>query len=271
MALTYDHRFLFLDSAGRKRLLERAMACAPAIAERLRVPQAAVRNARLLGCGNYGCTLLVEGLPRNKAVIKITADNMEANAALQIVEDYLAEQEEGLIKIEQVFQLGKCSALPGMRPFTFKNPVLGRTVQMRGPRPLWVLQREELDDAWPRLQAMGRKKREVDAAMNIIWSYAFVLAGERVTYKRGSRYMSRPKAEDLDKALDYVHGHALLGALEWLIERDMVWLDMRKVINLGWREGTGLVIRDVGFTESGRDSLDEIESVGGARGQTRRR
>lgn len=51
----------------------------------------------------------------------------------------------------------------------------------------------------------------------------------------------------------------------------MVWLDMRKVINLGWREGTGLVIRDVGFTESGRDSLDEIESVGGARGQTRRR
>ena len=114
MALTYDDRFPFLDSAGRKRLLERAMACAGPIAERLKVPEAAVRNARLLGCGNYGCTLLIEGLPRDKAVLKITSDNMEANAALQIVDDYTAHQEDGLLKIEQVFQLGKCSVLPGI-------------------------------------------------------------------------------------------------------------------------------------------------------------
>lgn len=284
MALTYDDRFPFLDSAGRKRLLERAMACAGPIAERLKVPEAAVRNARLLGCGNYGCTLLIEGLPRDKAVLKITSDNMEANAALQIVDDYTAPQEDGLLKIEQVFQLGKCSVLPGMRPFSYTKQAMSgsyygqatkSSVHYRGPgapyRPLWVIQREELDDAWPRLQAMKRKKKDVDDALHVIWSYASNLAEDQVTHKRGSRHrMPGPTHERLDAALAVVEGSALLGALEWLIERDMSWLDMRKVVNLGWRPGTGLVIRDIGFTEASRNVLDEVESVGGARGQTRR-
>jgi len=279
MALTWDKRLPFVDTAGRKRIVERAMACAGLIAEQIGVPEAAVHNARLLGCGNYGCTLLIEGLPRDRAVIKVTSDNLEANAAKQISEDGTRRHEPGLVQIHKVFRLGKCSVMPGMRPFVFKHAATGQTVTYRGGgtpyRPLWVIQREEIDDAWPRLKALGVKQAAATEALGVIWRYATDLAAFQTSFGRFRHHsIARPASEDVDRAMALVHGHALVNAIDWLVERDMSWLDMRKIINLGWREGrtredTGLVIRDIGATESGAEVLEEIDVVGGARGQTR--
>ncbi len=285
MALTWDKRLPFLDTEGRKRVVERAMACAGAIAKQIGVPEDAVRNARLLGCGNYGCTLLIEGLPRDRSVIKVTSDNLEANAAQQIVEDYTAPQEAGLVQIHKVFRLGKCAVLPKMRPFVFtpqpRYTAYGvqpsTKMSYRGPgapyRPLWVIQREELEDAWPRLKALGVRKAEADKALSIIFNFAQDFAEFHTTFGGRRRGWTKlPSAEDLSVAAKVVRGEALVSAIEWLVERDMAWLDMRKVINLGWRDGVGLVIRDIGFTAAERDVLDEVETVDGAvRGQLRRR
>lgn len=267
--ITYNDRFPPLDAAARKRLAERFMACAPAVAKKIGVSEHAVRNARMLGCGYYGCTYLVEGLPRDRAVLKVTTDNMEGNAAQQIVEDGTARHEAGLPKISSVFRLGQCSVLPGMRPFVFTPPRFGPSrmkTYYKGPgapyRPVWVIQREELDDAEPHLRARGLKKAAIDKAIDVIWRYGSDLSSVQTSFGRRRTGIRRPTPDELDTAMVVLKAEALINAIDWLAERDMAWLDMRKLANLGWREGSGLVIRDIGFTESGGDYLEDIETIG---------
>lgn len=272
MALTWEKRLPLIDAAGRKKVVERAQACAPQIAEKIGVSVDRVSNARLLGCGNYGCTLLLEGLPRDRAVIKVTSDSLEANAAARILEE--GDAPDGIVKIHKVFRLGRCSVQPRMRPFTYREAREGRQVSWRGPgapyRPLWVIQREELDDAWSHLK--GRvKQSEVTKSLDVINTFAMDIKENWTSFGRPGRTRLAVSDEDLRNAAKKIHGEKLVEAIDWLGNADMSWLDMRKVINLGWREGTGLVIRDVGATEAGTDMLESIDFVGGARGQTKRR
>lgn len=284
---TWNDRLPLINTAGRKQVIARTMACASLIAERIGVPTISVENARVLGCGNYGCTLLVEGLPRDRNVLKVTADNLEANAAKAIVEDGTAENEAGLPRIHQVFRIGKCSVLPRMRAFEYVppkdrlaahlNPGAQHKVHWKGPgapfRPLWVLQREELDDAWPALQKLGVKQQQAKGCLFSIYQYAKYLTEVQTSFGRPSAHTRQGIGdrfnEQLDREIKRVHGQALVGAIEWLIERDMSWLDMQKIANLGWRPGVGLVIRDIGFTASGQDELEDIETVGGVAGKHR--
>ena len=276
MSLTSEKRLPFIGTEGRKKVVERALAFAPNLAEAFRIPEAAIRASQLLGCGNYGCTLLVPGLPRDRSVLKITSDNLEGNAAARILEE--GDAPAGIVKIHKVVRLGRCSINSRMRPLEYKQAVApfgGRTQTVRymGPgapyRPLWALQREELDDAWPHLKALGVKKIDVDNATMVFSRFARDLMMYNTSFGRPNRfgYAMKPDGDEIDAAAKLVHGEALVEAIEWLIERDMSWLDMRKVVNLGWRPGTGLVIRDVGATEAGANVLDDIETVGGARGR----
>lgn len=282
---TWDDRLPLISTAGRKQVIARTMACASLIAERIGVPTERVQTARVLGCGNYGCTLLIEGLPRDRNVLKVTTDNLEANAAKAIVEDGTAKDEAGLPRIHQVFRVGKCSVLPKMRPLeytraavTYANGVAYVTdepARWRGPgapfRPLWVLQREELDDAWPALQKLGVSQRQAKGCLYSIFQYARYLTEVQTSFGRPTiisrRGLGEQFQEQLDREIKKVHGQALVGAIEWLIERDMSWLDMQKIANLGWRPGVGLVIRDIGYTASGPDQIEEIETVGGVAGK----
>ncbi len=278
-ALLHKHRLPFIDARGRSVLKERLAACAPDVSKSFGIPLERLAAMKELGCGNYGCTFLLPGYARDKSVLKVTTDNLEANAA-----HYLSREgnyPEGVVRVWKVAQLGKCSVLKHMRPFVYKvpedwdNPRRDNrqpTTLYRGPgapyRPAWVLWREELEDAWPKLQKRGVKqlalKRALDALFRYIMDYAI-----NTSFVRRKSMFAAPERRTVYEELRPVQGERLLEACEWFVENDMVYLDFRKLVNLGWRDGTGLVIRDVGFTEAGTDNLEDIPRAGEARGRMR--
>lgn len=274
-ALLHSDRFPFIDARGRAILKERLAACAPEVARKFGIPVERLRDMRELGCGNYGCTFLLSGYPREKAVLKITSDNMEANAALYLSQE--GDPPEGVVRVWNVTQLGKCSVLKGMRPFSYQPPGDWRQPSppkkfYKGPgapyRPAWVLWREELEDAWPKLRAMGVKQFALKSALDSLFRY-ILSYGENTSFGKKTAFGS-PDRRDVYEELRPVKGERLLEACEWFVENDMLYLDFRKIVNLGWRDGTGLVIRDVGYTEAGTDNLEAIERAGEARGRKRR-
>ena len=273
-------RLPFIDARGRSVLKERFAACAPDVAKKFGIPLERLQSMRELGCGNYGCTFLLSGYPREKAVLKVTTDNMEANAAYYLTRE--GNYPEGVVRVWDVTQLGKCSVLKHMRPFVYKVPEDwdnprrdGRqpTTLYQGPgapyRPAWVLWREELEDAWPKLQARGVKQFTLKSALDALFRYILSYS-ENTSFGKRSR-LHAPERRDVYEELRPVKGERLLEACEWFVESDMVYIDFRKIVNLGWRDGTGLVIRDVGFTEAGVNNLAEISRAGEARGRKRAR
>lgn len=239
-SLTWEDRAPFLDAAGRRRVHARFLGCGPAIEKAFRLPSGAIRRAKKLGCGYYGCAYLLPKQPESHAVVKVTSDPLEANAVRAL--EKLKKKSKlpaGVLRLHGVRELGKCA-------------VKGRDV-----RTLWAIWREELDDAWPHVRERGVKLREFDALLEELADYMELRAGKAAF---------GPERSEVRARLGKIEGQALLEACEWLMEHGLFALDVVKPDNIGWRQGTGLVIRDIGATEAERDVRKEIARVGGASG-----
>lgn len=256
---TWNERFPFLSSAAKLQLDKRFRACLPAVTQAFGWTPEQAEALQPLGCGNYGCTYLVPGAPQDRAVVKVTTDNLEAHT-VNLLLGWGEEKPEGIVHYHGIWQLGQCSVLPKMRAFEYKkhtspswDPKV-QTVHYRGPgapyRPVWVISREELPDAWAELQRRGVKQGMLREKLNNLWRYATGYAyqasapGGIESHSRGIDY------DAVAEMLAPVHGVALLEAITWLIERSIGFYDFQKIVNLGWREGTGLVIRDIGFAST---------------------
>lgn len=75
---TWDNRFPFLGTSGRKQLQRRYAACELPMARGLEVSPEQLREAKLLGCGNLGSGYRVPGLPADRCVLDVTSDNPKA-------------------------------------------------------------------------------------------------------------------------------------------------------------------------------------------------
>ena len=240
-SLTWDDRAPFLDPAGRRRVDARFKGCGPAIEKAFKLPAGAIGRAKKLGCGFYGCAYLLPKQPESHAVVKVTSDPLEANAVMAL--EKLAKKSAlppGVLRVHGVRVLGKCA------------------VSGRDTRTLWAIWREELDDAWPHVKKRGMLLRDFDMLLEELSDYLEVLA------KKGA---FGPTREEVRSELRVIGGVALLEACEWLYEHGLFALDIVKPDNIGWRNGTGLVIRDIGATEAKKDVRKEILKVGGASGR----
>ena len=254
---TWDNRLPFLTAAGKTQIRSRYDACRPNVSRELRIPAESLANAKMLGCGNYGCTYLVEGLPSGRNVIKITTDNLEAHVVNMFVSYPNDPTPPGIVHYEGIWLLGRCSVLPKMRPFMYKPARLtAYPVKWTGEgapyRPVWLIQREELPDIGPALKRLGISQKKVKDAIFNLYKYTRHLLYDRGIMRTGSPY-GRVDYDQLEQQLAVVHGLALLEAIDWLAERQIAFLDFQKLANLGWREGTGLVIRDIGFSSNDTD------------------
>lgn len=264
---TWDQRLPFLGSHGREQIKRRFMGCAPVVAQTLGIPVENVYKAKPLGCGNYGCTYLVDGLPADRSVLKVTSDNLEAHIVNQFLSYPGDMPPDGIVRYHGIWRLGKCGILPRMKWLTWKTqgrhpqygyPTPGQTVRYEGEgapyRPAWVIQREELGDVLPELKKRGVGKKKLADALDGLWRYVRKLQVQSGLRKQmageGYIYQNAPSYEDLEKDLKAVHALALLEAEEWLIERSIKFEDFQKIANLGWRDGTGVVIRDIGFADT---------------------
>lgn len=249
MALTWEDRASFLDPAARRRVNERFLSCAPAVEKAFRLPSGSIGRSQKLGCGYYGCAYLLKGQPRARAVVKVTSDPLEANAVENLLK--LKKRQKGgkmpagLLRLHAVRELGKC-ALKG-----------------RDVRTLWAIWREELDDSWPEVKKLGVRYKDYDERLETLVSYLEARAGQSVGFLA-------PDRDEVKELLEPIKGLELLRACEWLIAHGMFALDVVKPDNIGWREGTGLVIRDIGATEAERDVRKDIPRVGGASGRSGR-
>jgi hypothetical protein len=243
MPLRWEDRAPFLDTAGRGRVDKRFRSCAAAVEGAFGLSRGAIRRAKKLGCGYYGCAYLLPAQPPSRAVIKVTTDPLEANAVMHLLK--LKRRGKGspagLLRIHGVRELGRCA------------------VTGRDTRTLWAIWREELDDAWPEVKKRGVRLRDFEAALEDLVSYLEV---------HSSRSMFGPTRQEVVELLEPVGGLALIEACEWLVRHGLFALDVVKPSNLGWRDKTGLVIRDIGATEAEKDVRKDIRKVGGAGGQT---
>lgn len=242
MPLRWEDRAPFLDPAGRLRVDRRFRACAGAVERAFHLPSGSIKQSSKLGCGYYGCAYLLKGQPPARAVVKVTTDPLEANAAIQVVQLKRRRQPApaGMLRIHAVRELGGCSEVG------------------RDSRQLWALWREELDDAWPEVKKRGVRLRDFEAMLEDLVSYLEVVTEQSVF---------GPAREEVVDKLREVEGLALLEACEWLIKHGLFALDVVKPSNLGWRDKTGLVIRDIGATEARRDMRSQIPKIGNAGGQ----
>lgn len=285
---TWDKRLPFLGSSGRVQIQRRFMGCAPVIAKTLQLPVENILNAKPLGCGNYGCTYLVDGLPADRSVLKVTADNLEAGVVNQFLRYPGDPPPPGIVKYSGIWRLGQCAVLPRMRPLTWKmyprHPQYGFTLWNSQPttvrymgegapyRPAWLIQREELPDVLPELKKRGVSHKKLKDALAALYSFTKKLqldAGlERRSAGQSYIYSNVLPYEDLEKELEKVHARALLEAEEWLTDRSIKFEDFQKIANLGWRDDVGVVIRDIGFADNPTENelpevLDGLQSAFG--------
>lgn len=259
---TWEQRLPFLGSSGREQIQRRFMGCAPVVAAKLGIPVENVYKSKKLGCGNYGCTFLVDGLPADRSVLKVTADNLEASVVNQFLSYPGDPPPPGIVKYSGIWRLGKCGILPRMRYFTYKMPYSpysggGQTVRYIGEgapyRPAWVIQREELPDVLPELKKRGVGQKKLKDALFVLWQHVRKLQVQSGLRQQGDAdYWIRqaPAYEHLEKVLKAVHASALLEAEEWLTERSIKFEDFQKIANLGWRDDVGVVIRDIGYADN---------------------
>lgn len=261
---TWADRLPFLSAAGKAQAEKRLFACAPLVAKTVGVEVDDILNAKRLGAGNYGITFLVKKLPSEKNVLKVTADNLEAHTVNGFMNYPGDPTPPGIVHYEGIWRLGKCGILPRMQPFKLMKKDVdyyGVPRHMRegtywkgegAPyRPLWVIQREELPDVMPELKKRGIKQGKLKEALRELHHTMHGHAVDAGIIKGISRHIfSSIDSDRLDELLAEVQGAALREACEWLIERQIAFFDFQKIINLGWREGTGLVIRDIGFASN---------------------
>lgn len=255
---TWNQRSPFLTRHGRAQTQQRFAACASSMAGVFNIPTKNLMGAKLLGCGNYGCTYLVRGLPADRNVLKVTTDNLEAG----IVNEFLQNDQppDGIVRYYGIWRLGKCAALPSMRG---------------AHRPAWLIQREELKDVLPQLQRQGVNRKKLEYVLDLLLKYTeklYVTAGlEPRTDEFGEEpfyiFDEAPDYDDLEKELRAVRGLALLDAIHWLADRNIKFKDFQKVANLGWRTSTGLVFRDMGLANSEAENpppatLDGLRAFG---------
>ena len=273
---TWDDRLPFLSSSGRETMLRRYRACQAPIARTLGVSEEQLARAKLLGCGNYGCTFLVEGLPSGRNVIKVTSDNLEAHT-IQLLTEWDEKKPEGIVGYHGVWRLGKCSVLPRMRPFVYKRREMysgwrpqTTWIYYKGPgapyRPIWVVQREELPDVKGPVRALGVGPKKLQEILYVLQTWARNRARDWGAPGAVGQAMSRISDDEMSERLRPVRGEALMEALDWLMERHIGFYDFTKITNLGWREGTGLVIRDIGFASTEMGSAEDPSVLEGLRG-----
>lgn len=250
---TWDDRTPFLSSAGRAQLQKRVAACAPSIAQGFDLPESWLTDAKLLGCGNYGCSYLLAERPPERGVLKATADNLEAHT-VALLGSWGERKPDGIVQFGRIRKLGKCSVLP----------------RMRWPhRTIWIMEREELPDVMPVLKQRGVKKSELTSFLYLVHRWAKDLAanyiGNRREFQRfytpADRQQTYARLFEDDgtptEATTRFGAAELLHSIEWLLERQIAFFDFVKIANLGWREGTGLVIRDIGYSSTDQDMEDE--------------
>jgi len=269
---TVMDRLPFLGTSGREQLARRVAACAPAIAQGFGLSESWLQDARKLGCGNFGCAYLLSGVPADRAVLKFTSDNLEAHT-VALLRSWGERKPDGIVKYGRIYLLGNCAVLPRARPFVYKHPHTKQQVRWRGPgapyRPVWAIEREELPDVAAALKAARIKKSELTSWLYTVHRWAQDLAVDyigRRPYFRGF-YDESDRARTRDKLFDAdgepseetrrMGGAELLHTIEWLLERQIAFFDFVKIANLGWREGTGLVIRDIGYASTELDFEDE--------------
>lgn len=249
MALTWEDRASFLDPAARRRVNERFMSCGHAIEKAFGLPSGTLSRSKKLGCGYYGCAYLLKGSPRSRAVVKVTSDPLEANAVENLLKlkrkQKGGKMPAGLLRLHAVRELGKCA------------------VKGRDTRTLWAVWREELDDSWPEVKKRGIRYKDFDERLETLVSYLEARAGQSAEFLA-------PDREEVKELMTPIEGLELLRACEWLIEHGLFALDVVKPDNIGWRAGTGLVIRDIGATEAEKDLRKNIQRVGGASGRAAR-
>lgn len=265
---TWDDRLPFLGSSGRTQIQKRFQSCNASISRDLKLSAEQLAQARMLGCGNYGCTYLVPGLPSDRNILKITSDNLEAHVVNLFVSYPGDPPPPGIVHYEGIWLLGKCAVLPRMKPFIYRPArITAYPVRWMGEgapyRPAWLIQREELPDIGPELKRLGISQKKVKEAIFDLFKYARQLFYDAGIVKTGNPY-GRVNYDDLEKKMASVHGLALLEAIDWLAERQIAFLDFQKLENLGWREGTGLVIRDIGFSSNDTD-LEPPQTIDGLR------
>jgi len=265
-----NDRFPWLSTAGKDTLRRRFAACHEPIARRLGLAEADVAAGEELGVGNYGIVYALPALPGE--VIKITTDNLEA-ATVQSLLEWGEAKPPGIVRYGDIWQLGKCSVLPRMRAFAY-NADRGfdwhgrpRHVQPKtyyaGPgspfRPAWVIRRESLPDAWPALKALGVKQADLRRTLFKLRIWATQRATEHGLKAPPFHTWVAPP-ETFNRDINAAHCASLQDALDWLLERGVRFLDFTKLANLGWRDGTGVVIRDIGFasTRYGPDEMPPI-------------
>jgi ribosomal protein S18 acetylase RimI-like enzyme len=277
---TWDDRFPFLSSAGKKQMQKRLEACYPSISKSLGLSMEQLQSAKPLGCGNFGCTMLVDGLPSEKSVLKATSDNLEAHV-VQLLTEWGEDKPKGIVNYEGIWQLGDCSVLPKMRPFEFADEAARKEARKyyperkpqkhtyRGPggpyRPVWLIQREELPDVNSHFK--GRIKL-LQAFLFEVYRWAknraIDLGAPGASMVRSGFTMDW---DAIVKKADAFSGFALIEALDWLMERQIGYYDFQKLANLGWRDGTGLVIRDIGFASTEMQSEKDPAALNGFAGE----
>lgn len=259
--LNWDQRLPFLSTAAKRKMLTRFAACGRPVAGALGIPFEHLKAAEVLGCGHYGCTLRIPTLPRYKNVLKVTGDNLEANIVGLLTGGHLETPPPGIARYTGVWLLGQCSISPWVGRVsrleykqyikdTYGNPGR-RTVYYQGPgaphRPIWVLQREELENVQPALnQWAGKKMGALRQALRVLKLWAARRA-EEFGAPGGFGVSDSSTYDEIQRTMSNVHGVALLEAVDWLVRSGVGFYDFEKVANLGWRPGTGLVIRDIGF------------------------
>lgn len=293
---TWNDRFPFLGSAGRVKIKARFEQCYPAVAKELGLSLDQLTSAKALGCGNYGCTILVSGLPKEKSVLKATSDNLEANV-VQLLTEWGEKKPQGIAHYEGIWILGDCSKLARMQPFKFSAnkrvpyEVSGRTYYewrrvteyYKGPgapyRPVWLIQREELPDVDSHFKGKLKSKSNRTATgsgdynkpeslqdfLSLLNEWAHKRAvdyGISASKGWGARWHAGPTDDIINAAAEKFHALELVNALDWLYERDIGFFDFTKIANLGWRDGTGLVIRDIGFASTEMVSGEDTKQLG---------
>ena len=276
MPSSYD-RFPFLSASGKKQIEKRFIACWPAVNQTLGIPAEDLINARRLGCGNYGCTYLIPNLPPEKSVLKITTDNLEAHV-VNLLTSWGEDKPDGIVHYEGIWQFGQCSVLPKMRPFVYKAYDRMRQLSIKyytglgAPyRPLWLIQREELPDVPKDVQKLLRAQwaghgRGTDVLYHLSrWAHEYAMMAGCYPGSPGVPSITYKIEDEVLPRLKDVGGEALMEALKWLYEREIAFFDFQKIANLGWREGTGLVIRDIGFAANTSMGAEDITRLGGLR------
>lgn len=253
------------DEDAQALLDARIEACAPSIAAGFGLPESWLTTAKHFGCGSFGCAYgLKTKTSAGYNVLKITGDNMEGHTIALL--HTLGKKPPGIVRYGRIFQLGGCSVTPGLGPFVYRNYTTAQEVSYTGPgapyRPLWVVEREELPNVLPVLKRrkLNRAQVEMYLATLVRW------ASDRATQLVPELKFGRPFHTDHDRTMAYLKfyeedgsytgltkqmgAESLLEAIDWLFAHKIIFLDFGNSENLGWRKGTGLVIRDIGYSAS---------------------